>query len=91
MTHHVVRHAQIFRCKFLKKVANITNCHWTKLERKLFFIRFAVLLVFALAGLFLGLYSKEVKELTCAVVGVKMCDVIGESLAEALATGAEDV
>lgn len=55
-------------------------------ERRLFWIRFLILTLFALLSLVIGLFAKEIEHLTFALIGVKFCDTCGEALAEAIAS-----
>ena len=55
-------------------------------EKRLFWIRFSILTAFALVGLLIGLYAKEIEHMTFALVAVKFTDTAGEALAEAIAS-----
>ena len=58
-------------------------------ERKLFWIRFSILTAFACLAIGMGLYAKEIEHISFALIGAKMCDTIGEALAEAIASTEE--
>jgi hypothetical protein len=52
--------------------------------RQLFVIRIACLGVFALLALVLGVIAHE-EHISIALIGIKLCDIFGESLSEAIA------
>ena len=55
-------------------------------EKRLFWIRFSVLTLFALIALLIGVFAKEIEHLSFAVISVKLADTCGEALAEAIAS-----
>jgi hypothetical protein len=53
-------------------------------EKRLFRTRFLILLLFAAAGISLGVICSEISHLTFAVIGMRILDTLGEALAEAM-------